>query len=76
MNKFQTEAKLVISGSHLGIVKVPLANFTEVIPAVIARKTKANATASADVNLKESVHKLNQMNTRLSLHIHIFSIWF
>lgn len=54
MKSFHTEAKSGRSGNNLGIEMLPLSNFTIATPAVIATKTTASATETADVYFNES----------------------
>lgn len=46
----------MISGSNLGIWRVPLAILKIAIPAVMIKKTTASATAKPDVTLSESAY--------------------
>jgi hypothetical protein len=54
VKRFQTEVILVILGRNLGIAIFPFSDLIIVIPAVIAKKMNASATAKADVYLNES----------------------
>lgn len=62
VKRFQTDAKLVISGNNLGICTLPLSNLTIAIAAVMITKTTARATDRADVYLKESVGESRKLH--------------
>lgn len=56
MKRFQTELMSVISGSNLGIGRLPFIILKIDIPARINKKTTASATAKLDVTLSESAY--------------------
>ena len=54
MNRSKTESTSVMIGKSLGIPMPPLIILIIEIPTAMIRKTTANPTDSADVNLNES----------------------
>ena len=59
MNRSKTEAASVMTGNSLGIPMPPLIILIIEIPTAMIRKTTANPTDNADVNLNESAKRMN-----------------